>query len=39
MEFGEKDNLLSYFAAKADIEPTWDPSLDFFYSIQLDPLC
>lgn len=34
MQFEERDNLLAYFASKAEIEHNCPKPLDFFFSIQ-----
>ena len=35
-DFEEKDNLLTYFASKAQIAEDCPSQLSFFYNIQLD---
>lgn len=38
LEFQEKDNLVAYFASKAEILLDCPPSMCFFYNLQKDPL-
>jgi hypothetical protein len=37
IDFQEKDNLLAYFGAKADIKMDCPNPLRYFYDLQLDP--
>lgn len=36
-DFSEKDDLIAYFASKAEITEDCPPQLSFFYNLQDDP--